>query len=171
MYEIIDALLLLASVRKMDNVEVSRLDMAHIVAETRQRLEPLIRDYQPEITLPDSWPVASGYTPWIEEVWVNYISNALKYGGKPARVELGAETQQNGLVRFWVRDNGTGLSPEEQAQLFTPFMRLGQVQVEGHGLGLSIVQRIVEKLGGQAGVESEAGVGSVFSFTLPAAVD
>jgi signal transduction histidine kinase len=72
-------------------------------------------------------------------------------------------------VRFWVRDNGPGLPPEEQTRLFTPFTRLNQTRARGHGLGLSIVRRIVEKLGGQVGVESEVGRGSVFSFTLPAA--
>jgi signal transduction histidine kinase len=74
------------------------------------------------------------------------------------------------MVRFWVRDNGPGLAPEEQAQLFTPFTRLGQVRAKGHGLGLSIARRIVEKLDGQVGVESEVGRGSTFSFTLPGVV-
>ena len=65
-----------------------------------------------------------------------------------------------------MRDNGSGLTPEEQARLFTPFTRLDAVRVEGHGLGLSIVQRIVKKLGGQVGVESQVGLGSLFWFTL-----
>jgi signal transduction histidine kinase len=108
-----------------------------------------------------------GYAPWIEEVWVNYLSNAIKYGGRPPRVELGAETQPGGLVRFWVRDNGPGIAPEAQVRLFVPFTRLDQVRAKGHGLGLSIVRRIVEKLGGQVGVISTPGQGSVFSFTLP----
>ena len=75
------------------------------------------------------------------------------------------------MVRFWVRDNGPGLSPEDQARLFRPFTQLMPGQTEGYGLGLSIVRRIVEKLGGRVGVSSEAvpGHGSVFSFTLPAA--
>jgi two-component system sensor histidine kinase/response regulator len=113
------------------------------------------------------WPVALGYAPWVEEVWINYLSNAFRYGGRPPRLELGAEAQPDGRVRFWVRDNGAGLTPEDQARLFTPFTRLDQVQVKGHGLGLSIVRRIVEKLGGQVGVESQIGQGSTFSFTLP----
>jgi signal transduction histidine kinase len=77
------------------------------------------------------------------------------------------------MVRFWVRDNGPGLSPEEQKRLFVPFTQLAQVRVKGHGLGLSIVQRIVEKLGGEVGVESEGvpGQGSTFAFTLPAVID
>ena len=76
---------------------------------------------------------------------------------------------EDGFVRFWVRDNGPGLTPEAQARLFAEFTRLGQVRVQGHGLGLSIVRRIVEKLGGEVGVESAPGEGSRFYFTLPAA--
>ncbi len=75
------------------------------------------------------------------------------------------------MIRFWVRDNGHGLTLDEQERLFTPFERLHQVRVEGHGLGLSIVRRIVEKLGGQVGVESVVGQGSVFYFTLPGQVE
>ncbi|KAA3656001.1 MAG: ATP-binding protein, partial [Chloroflexi bacterium] len=54
-------------------------------------------------------------------------------------------------------------------KLFTPFTRLHQARAEGHGLGLSIVQRIVEKLDGQVGVESKVGDGATFYFTLPSA--
>ena len=71
------------------------------------------------------------------------------------------------MVRFWVRDNGPGLTRAEQRRLFTPFTRLDQARARGHGLGLSIVRRIVEKLGGQVEVESEVGQGSVFTFRLP----
>jgi len=106
-----------------------------------------------------------GHAPWIEQVWINYISNALKYGGRPPRVELGADPPSDGAVRFWVRDNGPGFTPEEQARLFTPFTRLAQMSVEGHGLGLSIVQRIVDKLGGQ--VSAEAGSARAASLALP----
>jgi PAS domain S-box-containing protein len=170
MSNIVDELMLLAGVRKIE-VEMRPLDMGSIVAEAMQRLADVIEEHQAEIILPGTWPVAWGYGPWVEEVWVNYLSNALKYGGRPPRVELGATAQVDGTVRFWVRDNGPGLAPEEQARLFTPFTRLEHVRVKGHGLGLSIVRRIVEKLDGQVGVESEVGQGSVFSFTLPGAAD
>ncbi len=169
MNNIIDELLLLSSVREIDEIETQPLDMDRIVTNVRDRLAFSVEEHQAEIVLPDHWPVALGYGPWIEEVWANYISNAVKYGGQPPRAELGGTTEADGWVRFWVRDNGLGLTPEEQGQLFTPFERLHQVHAEGHGLGLSIVQRIVEKLGGQVGVESTVGQGSVFFFTLPGA--
>jgi PAS domain S-box-containing protein len=167
MSSIVDELLLLAEVRKMEEVTIERLNMANIVAEAQGRVIYLIKEHQAEIILPDTWPVALGYGSWVEEVWVNYLSNAIQYGGWPPCVELGATEQADGMVRFWVRDNGPGLTPGEQARLFTPFTQLAQARAKGHGLGLSIVRRIVEKLGGQVGVESEVGRGSVFTFTLP----
>jgi len=179
MGNIIDELLLLAGVRRT-GVVTEPLDMAGIVAEARLRLAHLIRDTQADIILQgaSAWPVARGYGPWVEEVWVNYLGNALKYGGQPPRVELGADPlsiptsgreEGGGMVRFWVRDNGPGVTPDDQARLFTPFTRLDQARAKGHGLGLSIVRRIVEKLGGQVGVESDGvpGQGSTFFFTLP----
>jgi signal transduction histidine kinase len=168
---IIDELLLLAVVRKLEDVEVEPLDMASVVTESQQRMAHMIEESQAEVILPDVWPIVAGYGPWVEEVWANYLSNAIKYGGEPPQVELGATEQADGTVRFWVRDNGPGLTSEEQARLFTPFTRLDQVRTKGHGLGLSIVRRIVEKLGGRVGVESEVGRGSEFYFTLESESD
>ncbi len=170
MNNIIEELLLLSEVRKAE-VEMTSLDMAAIVAEAQQRLAFVIKTSRAEIIAPpvSAWPIALGYGPWIEEVWVNYLSNAIKYGGQPPRIELGAEIFPDGRVRFWVRDNGPGITPEGQARLFAPFTRLDQIRAGGHGLGLSIVRRIVEKLGGQVGVESQVGCGSTFSFILSAA--
>lgn len=112
----------------------------------------------------------------MDEVWLNYLSNAVKYGGRPnltppiaPRIEAGSTLQGDSQVRFWVRDNGPGILPEDHSRLFVPFSRLGQDGATGHGLGLSIVQRIVERLGGQVGVESTVGQGSTFYFTLPQA--
>ncbi len=168
MENIIENLLLLAGVRKQQ-VELEPLDMAEVVEQMEHRLASLIQAGQVELIVPsdDAWPVAWGYAPWVEEVWVNYVSNAIKYGGDPPRVRLGAAPQSDGQVRFWVQDDGPGISPEAQARLFIPFERLDQVGVKGHGLGLSIVRRIVEKLGGQVGVESAPGEGSTFYFSLP----
>jgi PAS domain S-box-containing protein len=170
---IIDELLLLAELRKSE-VKTSPLDMVHIVADSISRLADMIKNAQAEIVWPDAsmWPAALGHGPWVEEVWANYLGNALKYGGTPPatpRIELGAALQPDGMVCYWVRDHGRGLTPEEQSSLFTPFTRLDQVRPKGHGLGLSIVRRIVEKLGGQVGLKSQVGEGSTFYFTLPAA--
>ena len=170
---IVDALLLLSSVRK-EEVKTEPIDMADVAAEAQNQLAQLITERQAEITAPDEWPGATGYAPWVERVWVNYISNAVKYGGQPdkglpPRIELGFDEPVGSRVRFWVHDNGPGLTPQEQAGLFTPFTRLHRVRAEGHGLGLSIVQRIIEKLNGEVGVVSKAGNGSTFYFALPSA--
>ena len=166
MDNIIDELLLLAGVRQTKQVKINPLDMAGIVAAVLQRLADMIEEHQAEVVLPASWPMALGYGPWVEEVWVSYISNAIKHGGRPPRVELGATAEADGIVRFWVRDNGPGLAPEEQARLFAPFGRSAQMPAKGRGLGLVVVRRIMEKLGRKAAVESTGGRGSVFSFTL-----
>jgi signal transduction histidine kinase len=168
MSNIIDELLLLAEARQME-VTLSPLDMASIVAEAQSRLAYLIERHEAKVRVPSRWPLAIGYAPWVEEVWVNYLSNALRYGGRPPRIELGAEVQPDGMVRFWIRDNGPGIEPEERERLFRPFTRLDQVNTKGHGLGLSIVRSIVEKLGGEVWVKSGVGEGSTFSFTLPPA--
>jgi len=171
MSTIVDELLLLASVRAMTEIEIESLEMQSIITESIVDLRFLTEEYQGEIIVPETWPVALGYAPWVGVIWTNYISNALKYGGKPPRVELGATILEDGWVQFWVHDNGNGLSPDEQARLFTPFERLHREGIKGHGLGLSIIQRIAQKLGGKVGVESEGapGQGCVFFFTLPPA--
>jgi PAS domain S-box-containing protein len=165
MHSIIEELLLLAGVRKAE-VECHPVEMAAVVSGAVQRLSHMTAEYRPEIAMPDGWPAALGYGPWLEEVWANYLSNAMKYGGKPLRLELGADTTDD-KVRFWVKDSGSGLTPEQQSRLFMPFTRLHQARATGQGLGLSIVRRIMEKLGGEAWVESEPGKGSKFGFTLP----
>lgn len=171
MLNIVNALLLLAGVSKQVSVDHHPLDMAQIVGHViRQRLSNMLTEYQAEIQLPEQWHVATGYTPWIEEIWMNYLTNGLKYGGRPPSLTLGSD-QQADQIRFWIRDNGQGLKQETQQHLFKQFTRLHKDWAEGHGLGLSIVRQIVEKLGGYCGVESELGKGSLFYFTLPKSMD
>lgn len=166
----LDGLMLLAGLRH-EQVTPERIEMGALVQDALDCLRHTIQGSQAEIIKPDAWPDAIGYRPWIEEVWVNYITNAIKYGGKPPRLELGfdrpAPGPQAGMIRYWVRDNGPGLNAEQQAVLFTPFGRLKNPGIKGHGLGLSIVRRVIERLGGQVGVESSPGEGSLFYFTLP----
>ncbi|MCB0191199.1 MAG: hybrid sensor histidine kinase/response regulator [Anaerolineae bacterium] len=169
METIITELLTLARVRKTE-VKLQPVNMTTIAQNVCQRLELSIKEAQAEIIHPDTWPTALGHAPWLEEVWANLLENALKYGGHPPRIECGATPEANNQIRFWIKDNGTGLSAEAQAKLFQPFTQLKTSSTEGYGLGLSIVQRIIEKLGGQVGVESAGvpGQGCVFSFVLPA---
>jgi signal transduction histidine kinase len=170
MSSIIQELLLLASVRKTE-IPIKPLSMQEVVNHALGRLSHLIKQHDAELILPDKWHNAMGYGPWVEEVWENYVSNALKYGGQPPRVELGSTPLRNGTVRFWVKDNGQGFTVEEQTQLFVPFSKLEKKSQNGNGkssgLGLSIVRRIIEKLGGRVNANSIEGQGSVFSFTLP----
>jgi PAS domain S-box-containing protein len=167
MNNIIDELLLLAEVRK-HQVQIMPLDMGYLVDAACMRLIQMVEKHHAQVIGPETWPSAMGYAPWIEEVWVNYLSNAIKYGGRPPYIEVGA-VEQGDTIRFWVRDNGPGVAPGERARLFTPFTRLDQARAEGHGLGLSVVQRIMDKLNGRAGLESDGvpGQGSLFYFDLP----
>lgn len=165
---IIDNLLLFAKVNNTE-VPVESVEMSVVLENVLERLNQLINEYQVQIDIPESWPIAIGYGPWIEEVWTNYFSNAIKYGGKPPHVELGASLQPDGIVRYWMRDNGPGIAIHDQAGLFTAYSQVDATHHSGNGLGLSIARRIVEKMGGQTGCESELGKGSVFFFTLQAA--
>ena len=167
MLKIVDALLLLSRIRKED-IQQEPIDMLLIINEALNRLALQSEERKATYKLPELWPAVSGHPQWIEEVWVNLVSNAIKYGGNPPEIVLGCDKLPDGMFRFWVQDNGSGLPAESLEMLFTDFERLGKKNVEGHGLGLSITKRIVEKLGGQVLVTSEnsPGKGCIFSFTL-----
>lgn len=167
MKNIIDELLLLASIRKGE-IQTYPLEMERILPEVFGRLEHMLESHRPEIILPPHWQVGLGYGPWVEEVWANYVTNALKYGREKPILQFGSDVLPEGFVRFWLKDNGQGIAPEDVQKLFIPFSRVNQNRVEGQGLGLSIVQRIVEKLDGKVGVESTLNEGSTFWFALPA---
>lgn len=167
MRRMIKSLLLFAEVNKSEAPR-GVVHMAQVVANVQVRLSYRIREKQAQLVIPQDWPDALGYGPWVEEVWANLLSNALKYGGCPPRVELGASATSDGMLRFWTRDNGPGIPSEACASLFTPGTPLNRLSQSGEGLGLPIVYKIVEKLGGEVGVESAAGQGSLFFFTLPA---
>lgn len=166
MDSIIRELLLLSQVRSQE-VETAVLNMSELVAHAEAQLAGLIQQSGGQISYPAEWPTAVGYAPWVEEVWLNYLSNGLKYGGQPPRLECGAAYQNDNQVRFWVRDNGPGIPPDQVRLLFKEFTRLDKSRNDSHGLGLSITYRIIEKLGGEVGVESIPGEGSLFYFTLP----
>ncbi|MDA8346233.1 MAG: ATP-binding protein [Thermaerobacter sp.] len=106
----------------------------------------------------------------LRQVLLNLLSNAVKYNRSGGRVHVSWQGQ-DAMVRFAVEDTGRGIAPERQVQLFLPFERLGAEETgeEGSGLGLVVVKRLVEAMGGEVGVVSQPGEGSTFWFTLPAA--
>jgi len=116
----------------------------------------------------DLLPVVEGDTVQLTQVFQNLIGNALKFHGRePPRIQVGA-LSRNGDWLFSVRDNGIGIDPRDFERIFVIFQRLHTRQeYPGTGMGLAICKRIVERHGGRMWVESEAGKGSVFFFTLP----
>lgn len=168
---IIDELLLLSQTRGAP-VKKTPLNMQQIVDEALNRLRYVIDQSEAEISIEvNEWTSVLGYASWVESIWVNYISNAIKYGGRPPHITLGEVPEDDEHIRFYVRDNGSGLNEAQQARLFLPFERLKDESARGHGIGLSIVRRIAEKLGGRVGVESQPGEGSTFYVILPRATD
>lgn len=166
MQAIIDSLLLLASLRKTDQIHLTPLDIRAIATEACNRLEALVEKNRGQISFSQDWPKALGQAQWVEEIWVNYLSNALKYGGTAPQVQLGATALANGMVKCWVKDFGPGLSDFEQQQLFDLFVQFEHKSADGHGLGLSIVKRIARALNGDVGYEKTGDGGSLFWFSL-----
>ena len=103
------------------------------------------------------------------QVLLNLLTNAVKYNREGGSVSLACREVHGGMLRLSVIDNGLGIAAELQGKLFMPFERLGHElgQIEGAGIGLSITQQIVEKLGGHIGFESEQGRGSHFWVDIP----
>jgi len=104
----------------------------------------------------------------VKQVLINLLSNAVKYNSQPGTIEVDCAASIAGRIRVSVRDSGAGLSPEQLAQIFQPFNRLGQEKSgkEGTGIGLVLAKRLVELMGGVVGVDSTVGVGSLFWFEL-----
>jgi PAS domain S-box-containing protein len=172
MIRIIDGLLMLSRIRKEDIVKTP-IRIGEILDEVFKRLEGEITRYNAVIEKPDSWPLVMGHPMWIEEVWVNLLSNALKYGGNPPVIKIGCDKTESGAYRFWIQDNGNGLPGSSLKKIFRDFERLGVKDSDGYGLGLPIVKRIFEKLGGEivAASSNKPGEGCIFSFTLDEALE
>ena len=115
-------------------------------------------------------PKALGAETSLAQCISNLLSNAVKFvpeGTKP-QVTVRAEAV-GGDVRLWVEDNGRGIAPEDQARIFKMFERVDRaIAYEGTGIGLAIVRKAMERMGGQLGVESEPGLGSKFWIQLKA---
>ena len=172
-----------SSVTRMDSLISSILKLSRL---GRNELKPeLLRTEDVVQTLLESLihqinmhkaEVTSGPLPDIimdrtaaEQIFGNLLDNALKYlePSRPGKIEVTAE-QNAGETIFTIRDNGRGIAKEDTQKVFELFRRVGRQDVPGEGMGLTYVKTLVRRLGGRIWCESEPGVGSVFTFAIPA---
>lgn len=170
--EFMDALLrdLLAfSKVSQQRVELRTVPLGDAVDLVLSTLAEEIRLRNATVEANGPWPSVWAHQPTVTQVVLNLIGNALKFSrlGESPRVRVYAEVR-GAMVRFCVEDAGIGVAPEHQEQIFRLFTRLHGGKFAGTGVGLSIVQKGIERLGGKVGVESGAGQGSRFWFELPA---
>ncbi|MBK9924185.1 MAG: PAS domain S-box protein [Anaerolineales bacterium] len=113
-------------------------------------------------------PIVNGDRQRLTQILQNLIDNAAKYMGDQTdpRIEIGQQGEEGDMPIFYVKDNGIGIDPEFHERIFGLFNKL-DAQSDGTGIGLALVKRIIEIHGGRIWVESEAGKGSTFYFTLP----
>jgi signal transduction histidine kinase/HAMP domain-containing protein len=162
---------------------IQRLDAGtaflHITSiDIRDILKKAATDFQPmaeleghviEVHLPDKLGLIQADAEKVGLILSNLVSNALKFTPEGGRIEITAQDYIKGVL-ISVRDNGVGISPEDQERIFERFYQARPEHIAGHGgmgIGLTIVKHLVELHEGQIWVESEPGKGSTFSFTLP----
>lgn len=167
MNKMIEQLLLLAKLRDPQEV-ITTVPVRPTVHMALSRFSQIIHEKGIKVNVMKDNPIVMGHPQWIEEVFANLISNAIKYMGddNPNPCIDITGVVQDGKVRLEVKDTGVGIKVEDQQNLFVMFTRLHQVNAEGLGLGLSIIRRIISKLDGELGVESTMGKGSTFWFVL-----
>ena len=154
------------------------VDVAAVVQRVVDALRATASERKAEIVIGEL-PPARGDVTALEQVFANLIGNALNYldSTRSGRVEVGSidgRPAPDGTLdphrhTYFVKDNGLGIAAAYQPKLFQALQRLHPDKAPGEGIGLAIVRRILERLGGKIWVESVAGEGTVFFFTLPAA--
>jgi signal transduction histidine kinase len=167
---LLDELLEFSRIGRVESspVQVSLKELLEMVLG---QLAGVIRERSVEIHLPDTELILFGDLPRLHQIWQNLIENAIKYSRDDVspRIETGWQ-QMNAETVFFVQDNGIGIDQRHLGTVFGVFEKLDP-RSPGAGLGLSIVQRIVEMYGGRIWVESDGdGQGSCFRFTLPGAL-
>jgi PAS domain S-box-containing protein len=148
-------------------VELTSVSLNTVVASVLSRLENEIQEKNADVENAGPWPSVLAHAPTLAQVLFNLTSNALKFvrEGVPPLVRLRTEERAE-FIRVWVEDNGPGIAPQYQDQIFRLFARLDGEKYPGTGLGLTIVQKGVERMGGRVGVESLPGKGSRFWVEL-----
>lgn len=149
------------------------LSLSRVLEDCQAMVWPLANQYGIQVTFPnlDEPRFVIGDATKVKQVAINMLSNAIKYNRVGGTVAVACEMSTKDRLRVSIKDTGVGLTPDQVAQLFQPFNRLGHEYgpVEGTGLGLVITKQMVELMGGAIGVESRVDVGSVFWFELPVA--
>jgi signal transduction histidine kinase len=151
-----------------------RVDLESLVLEILARFEPDFRDKGVVVDVSGRFTTVLGHRASLEQVIINLVSNAIKFVAPGIRPRLRIFIQESqDRVRLWVEDNGVGIAPEHQDRIFGVFEQLQSPPMySGTGIGLAIVRRAMERMGGRAGVESEPGKGSRFWIEFePAPVD
>jgi signal transduction histidine kinase len=166
MSALIDALLEFSRFNRQE-LNKQAMDTSKLVHSALDELGFPWQERQVEIRVGDL-PMSSGDPVLLKQVWLNLLSNALKYTNKrkKAEIEIGS-TKINGTEVFFVRDNGTGFDMRYADKLFGVFERLHRMEdYEGTGIGLAMVQRIVNRHGGRVWANSAIDRGTTFNFTL-----
>ena len=158
-------------------VSIDDVDVIRVLDDALQLVSPLFN--RSTLTLqrtrspgPSDAPVmVSGDKTRLTQVLVNLLSNAIKYNLPQGQVHVHIDTSTPGRTRIEVADTGRGMSPAQLGRIFEPFNRLGQEQsgIQGTGIGLVITKRLVELMGGELQVQSEQGLGTRLTVTLPSA--
>ncbi len=173
MRQLIDDLLDLAHIDSGLQIKPEPVAMQMVIMEAVTGLRSMADEKQLQVTvdIAENLPPAAGDEHRLYQIMVNLLSNAIKYTPPEGHVRVEArQTGENILVS--VADDGLGISPEDQAQIFERFYRVRRPEtdgIEGTGLGLAIVKSLVEAHGGEIGLKSHLGEGSTFYFTVPIA--
>jgi signal transduction histidine kinase len=165
---LIDALLLLSRTGR-EEYAMELLDVELLAKASLEVLRQSIAQSGALLKL-EALPNAFADQTAVGQVFSNLIGNAITYlqKGRPGLIEIGGELQDD-MSHYWVRDNGCGISAHAQRRLFQVFQRFHPHVVQGEGMGLAIVKRVVERHGGRVWAESIEHIGTTFHFTLPAA--
>jgi signal transduction histidine kinase len=165
---LIQSLLNYAKVSRAD-ITVERVNLDEIVAEALAALKGDLESRGAEVKIEGPLDAAVAHRTSLVQAIANLLSNANKFTPPSVRPVLIIRSEARGnRRRLWVEDNGIGIEAEDLERIFRPFERLHtQDAYAGHGIGLAIVQRAVERVGGSVGVESQPGKGSRFWIELP----
>lgn len=148
-------------------IELEEVALESVVLSALADCDTEIKQRKAVVVLDGPWPAVLAHEATLRQVLVNLIGNAVKFvAGETPRVCVRVETREGGVARIWIEDNGIGVPAEFQARIFQVFQRLHTKAYPGTGIGLAIVQKGVERMGGHSGVTSEPGQGSRFWFEL-----